>query len=284
MSQAGYLAYREDRRTVTVAALNLVLLGVPYAVELPAGGFPPFVLTCGLLSFSSWAIIHNHIHVRTFRVGWMNTAGAMLIGLTVGHPPTGLILTHNMNHHVHVGGSADWSRPDNAGTGWGALRLLRYAVVTPLRMARGRAAAGAPRLPPALRRQLRHERWLLYPLVAAALVLRPATFLSITLPIWIVGALVFLGVNLLQHDACDPRSEAAHSRDFTGRFINFLFFNGGYHTVHHDRPGLHWSRLPAEHRRRLLGRSAIRPDLETPSIFAHLVREYLLPRRGSRAR
>jgi len=283
VSDGRYLAYREDRRTVVVAALNLVLLVLPYGIDLPAGAAAPFIAACGLLSFSSWAIIHNHIHVRTFRVGWMNAAGAMLIGLTVGHPPTGLVLTHNMNHHVHIGGAADWSRPANAGAGWGALRLLRYAVVTPVRMARGRVAAGAPRLPPALRRQRSRERWLLYPLVLAALILRPGTFLRFTLPIWVVGSLIFLGINLLQHDACDPDSETAHSRDFTGRFINFIFFNGGYHTVHHNRPGLHWSRLPGEHRRRLRGRSAARPDLEAPSLLAHVVREYVLPGRGWRA-
>lgn len=278
------LAHREDRRTVAVATLNLVLGVAPYGLDLPARYAALLVPVCGVLSFSSWAIIHNHIHVRTFRVGWLNDLGAMLIGLTVGHPPSGLVLTHNLNHHVHVGKAADWSCPANAGVGWGGLRLLRYAVVTPLRMARGRAAPGAPRLPAAIRRQLARERWLLYPLALAALILRPATFSCFTLPIWLVGSLCFLAVNLVQHDACDPWSEAAHSRDFTGRLVNFLFFNGGYHTVHHDRPGLHWSCLPDEHRRRLSGRSAERRDLETPSILAYVMREYLLPHPARRAR
>jgi beta-carotene hydroxylase len=284
VSSTRFLAYREDRRTVMVGTLNLVLLVAPYGLDLSLRYAALFIPLCGLLSFSSWAIIHNHIHVRTFRVSWLNAVGAMLIGLTVGHPPTGLVLTHNMNHHVHIGTGADWSRPANAGVGWGALRLLRYVVVTPLRMARGRTAAGAPQLPPALRRQRARERWLLYPLALAALVVRPTTLLCFTLPIWALGSVIFLGVNLLQHDACDPSSQTAHSRDFTGRFINFIFFHGGYHTVHHNRPGLHWSRLPEEHRRRLPGRAAARPDLETPSILAHLAREYLLPRGMWRAR
>ena len=117
-----------------VGAVNLVLLGVPYAVEIPAAWVAPFIAICGVLSFSSWAIIHNHIHVRTFRARWLNQVGAMLVSLTVGHPATGLVLTHIQNHHVHVGGEADWSRPANAGDGWGGLRLLRYAAVTPVRM------------------------------------------------------------------------------------------------------------------------------------------------------
>jgi fatty acid desaturase len=275
VSRWRVLSYREDRRTVVVGALNLVLLGVPYAVELPGAWVAPFLAICGVLSLSSWAIIHNHIHVRTFRARWLNQAGMMLASLTVGIPATGLVLTHNMNHHVHIGGEADWSRPANAGDGWGGLRLLRYAAVTPVRMARGRAAVGAPKLPAALHRQRSRERWLLYSLVACALVLQPATFLCFTLPVWIAGWLIFLGINLMQHDACEPGSDTAHSRDFTGPVINFLFFNGGYHTAHHDRPGLHWSELPAEHAR--LARRA-RPDLETPSLLGYVVRAYLVPR------
>lgn len=269
------LSYREDRRAVALGALNLSLVGLPYAVELAGPWVAVFLAVSSVLSLSSWAIIHNHIHVRTFRARWLNQVAAMLATVTVGIPVTGLVLTHIMNHHVHIGGEADWSRPANAGGGWGGLRLLRYAAVTPVRMARGRAAAGAPRLPAPLHSQRSRERWLLVALVAGALVWQPATFLCFTLPIWIAGWLIFLGINLLQHDACEPGSDTAHSRDFTGRVINFLFFNGGYHTAHHDRPGVHWSELPAEHAR--LARRA-RRDLEAPSLLGYLVREYLVPR------
>ena len=273
-SCVSFLPYREDRRTLVVAGLNLVLLGVPYAVALPRVWCVPFVVLGGVLSFSSWAIIHNHIHVRTLRSRWMNDALSMLLSLTVGHPATGLVLTHTMNHHVHVGGVADWSRPANAGRGWGGMRLLRYAFVTPVRMAQGRAAVDAPRLSAKQHRQRSRERWFVYTLAILALALRPTTFLAFTLPIWVAGTLIFLGINLLQHDACDPGSDIAHSRDFTGRFINFLFFNGGYHTMHHNRPGLHWSRLPEEHRRLV----PVREELESPSLLGHLLRAYLLPR------
>ena len=279
VSGRGILVYREDRRTLVVGALNLVLLALPYGVSLPSELVAPFILMAGVLSFSSWAIIHNVIHVRVFRVAWLNHLGSMLLSLTVGHPATGLVLTHNMNHHVHVGSERDWSRPANAGNGWGGFRLLRYAVVTPWRMARGRAAEGAPRLPEAQHAQRSRERWLLYPLMIVALVVQPMTFVTFTLPIWVAGALIFLGINLLQHDACEPGTKTAHSRDFTGRFINFIFFNGGYHSAHHDRPGLHWSRLPAEHARCFPGRAAQRPDLESPSLLGFVLRLYLLPRR-----
>jgi fatty acid desaturase len=108
-------------------------------------------------------------------------------------------------------------------------------------------------------------------------VLAPRTFLTFTLPAWAIGTLFFLGVNLLQHDGCEPDSAVDHSRDFTSGFMNFFFFNGGYHTAHHLKPGMHWSRLPEAHRQRVdVVRQ--RPDLSTYSVLAFVARAYLAPR------
>jgi fatty acid desaturase len=53
--------------------------------------------------------------------------------------------------------------------------------------------------------------------------------------------------NYLQHIETDSLSEHGHSRNFTGGLLNFLLFNNGYHTIHHLRPGLHWSQTPSGH-------------------------------------
>ena len=50
--------------------------------------------------------------------------------------------------------------------------------------------------------------------------------------------------NYIQHVHADAWSEHDHSRNFTGNIFNFLFFNTGYHTAHHEHSGLHWSSLP----------------------------------------
>jgi len=34
------------------------------------------------------------------------------------------------------------------------------------------------------------------------------------------------------------------ARDFTGNFINFWTCNNGYHSVHHVRPSMHWTKYP----------------------------------------
>src|SRR5262249_28649378 len=55
--------------------------------------------------------------------------------------------------------------------------------------------------------------------------------------------------NYEQHVHTDPWSEHNHSRNFTNPVLNFFLFNNGYHGAHHERPGLHWSKLPGAHAR-----------------------------------
>ena len=80
-------------------------------------------------------------------------------------------------------------------------------------------------------------------------------------------------MNYVQHDGCDPESPYDHSRNFLGRLLNWLTLNHGYHTIHHNRPGLHWSDLPAAHAAEVA--PFIRPELDQPSLIAYLWRAHL---------
>jgi fatty acid desaturase len=271
------LAHPADRRSVAIGSLVVSLGAVPYVVQPATVWALAWAPLAAVLSLSAWSIVHNQVHTPLFRAAPLETAWSVWISLATGHPPTGLVQSHNYNHHVHVGAAADWSRPQNGGDGWGLVRCLRYAVVTPVSMARGRRAPGVRPLSPRLRRRLAIEKLCLYPAMLAALALDHRVFLAFTLPAWIGGTVLFLGVNLLQHDGCDPASELDHSRDFVSPLMNFFFFGGGYHTAHHLRPGQHWSELAGAHARHVAPRRR-RAELSEPSILAFLARAYLAPR------
>ncbi len=64
--------------------------------------------------------------------------------------------------------------------------------------------------------------------------------LTIWLPGW-VGGLVLC---TLQGHYEHVRGTVSHY----GALYNLAFFNDGYHVEHHSRPGLHWSKLPAQPR------------------------------------
>jgi fatty acid desaturase len=87
-------------------------------------------------------------------------------------------------------------------------------------------------------------------------------------------------MNFLQHDGCDERTQYNHSRNFVGKLVNWWTYNNGYHSIHHDEPGLHWSLLPAEHAKRVA--PFIHPNLDQPSLLAYLWRAFFWPAKRER--
>jgi len=88
------------------------------------------------------------------------------------------------------------------------------------------------------------------------------------------------GVNFVQHEGADPEHEYNHSRNFTGRALNWFAFNNGFHGIHHMKPSLHWSLLREEHERTVSPH--IDKRLEQRSLIVYAARAYLLP--GKRVR
>ena len=87
-------------------------------------------------------------------------------------------------------------------------------------------------------------------------------------------------VNFLQHDGCDNDHPVNHSRNFMGKVFNWFTLNNGFHGIHHETPGLHWSLLPAEHQKRVA--PFIHPNLDQPNFVVYLWRTFGWP--GKRLR
>ena len=84
-------------------------------------------------------------------------------------------------------------------------------------------------------------------------------------------------INFLQHDGCDQDTEFNHSRNFVGKMFGWFNFNNGFHTIHHIKPGLHWSLLPEVHNREVVPH--MHPNLNQASIFKYSFKAYILPAR-----
>lgn len=250
---------REDWRSVAVV---IAALGV-HALHLTLGVQPALLVTATVLAYLALVVNHNHRHVATFRSGRANSAFDLLLTMACGLPVSLMVPIHLRNHHRQRNGPGDYMRTSLVDRLPAPLRLICYPLAAWVSYAPHKRAelARCRQETPAVWRRIQAERLVLATTVAAGVAWRGGEALLILGLPWALAQYWVVNANFLQHQGCDPASDH-HSRDMTGRLLNLTTFNGGYHLEHHDRPGLHWSLLPAAHaaRSHALPRDLIEPS------------------------
>jgi len=285
------LRHPSDRRSVVWAALPAGLL---YLGLMQPDSAPGLCLLSCVLFLGCGVIAHNHTHCRTFRHRVANEVFSAWLSVFYGYPVFAWVPTHNRNHHRFNNRPGDETATWLLGNRHDWRRAASYSAVSAWRQSsRIRAYIAAARVDNlALYRRilLQYSVWI----GAHVAVFSFAAWLhggSRGLSLWAYGlglpslfalwAIMLISYEQHVHaDAWSPRSSA---RNFTGGFINFLLFNNGFHTAHHERPGLHWSRLPAAHA--AIADTIPRALLE-PNFAAYVLRQYVWaawdPSRGTR--
>jgi fatty acid desaturase len=234
--------------------------------------------TC-VLAFIACVIKHNHIHCRTFSSRSWNRMFDYLLGLCTGQPTTAIIPVHNERHHAQNHSDQDCVRSTviNFRKNWLNLMLFPIVAVWNVYHVKSSDFQRWREEKPAMYRRLGGERLAVVGCIAVLLLFDwRATLLYLGVP-WLFGQWGIVAINLLQHQDCDHHSDFDHSRNVTGRFINWLFLNNGFHTAHHLRPALHWSQLPEFHYQSIAPR--MRPDLNHPSLLLSIWRQFFIAKR-----
>ncbi|HEX2872721.1 MAG TPA: fatty acid desaturase [Polyangiaceae bacterium] len=285
------LRFVEDRRTL-LWAFVLFPLGPALALWRPSlvPWLAPLLLYC---SYLSGVLTHNHNHCAVFHGRAANVAYGAWLSVFYGFPIFSWIPTHNQNHHRFRNGDGDMT----ATSRHAATDSLLAALTYPLASSRYQV----PALVSFVRAGFRpgSGRALRIVLEGAALVAGHAAvaLLAVYLHGALLGTLVYgvaLGLpallgtywmmltNYLQHVGCDAASPHNHSRNFVSPFWNWFVFDNGYHTVHHEQPGQHWSRYRALHQARA---AQIAPELNPGTLLGFMLSRYVAPSRaGARAR
>lgn len=271
-----------DYRSVGWVASAVALVALQYVYpELVPYALP---LSC-YLALACGVIAHNHNHRATFAGRWANNTFGHVLTVFYGYPTLMWIPTHNLNHHHFVNREGDatitwrYSNRHNLFVALGYFFVSSYFQSGPIKKYVHQAKLHNSRL--YWRIVFQYAFWLSFFLGMLALAVwlhfdrRQALsvwFFALVLPAFtsVAGIMVF---NFVQHVHADASSSLDHSRNFTSKAFNFLFFNNGYHTAHHERPGLHWSDLPAAHAS-IAG--SIDPGLIERSLIWFAVRQYLL--------
>jgi beta-carotene hydroxylase len=274
--------YTSDYRTLFWAWVLFPLVpALAYAWPSALPWLIPAALYC---SYCSGVLTHNHVHVPVFSARGPNAIYAAWLSIFYGCPIAAWIPTHLENHHRFIDGPDDVTRTSRRSVRHGLWQALVYSAAC--------ASWQRPLIASYVRRAWarRGHHWAALRDQSAALVLAHAGMLALGIGLHgaAQGALTYalaLGLpaalaptfmfftNYIQHIHCSPASADDHSRNFVSRLSNWFVFDAGYHTVHHERPSLHWSRYAELHRARA-GR--IHPSLQAHSVLSFCVSNYVL--------
>jgi fatty acid desaturase len=213
---------------------------------------PLFAMPAAFLAGHAVAIAHNHAHLPLFRFRWLNLLMDFVLQATVGIPQLFWERHHLHRHHRGPWTEVDWSSPysfDGAASPERPVSRAYFCwTYLPLFLCES--------LVEVLRRRRRRElgRLLLSALAVVAVAIALCSAFGPWRWLFVFGmSYVLCGkelgwLNYLQHWAC-YRGDGRHwAWTFTCRLHNLLTYNSGYHLLHHLRPTLHWSQLPAAHR------------------------------------
>jgi fatty acid desaturase len=271
-STRSWVRHPAEWRQIGIIALYMGVLGSMYFV--PACRNPVFFVAACFLSFLNAIVIHNHLHQGIFHDRRWNDRFKLVLSFGNLYPASANTPSHNLvHHHFEDDGRPDWASPDHVHFGWHLLNLIHFPNVAGPNTFAGVKRWGALFGRDAFRRQYTKETVFAFGLTGLlALFDFWTTLCFIVLPqLW--GARGILRINLLQHDGCDTSSEWNHSRNFVGRAFNWILCNNGYHTIHHNRAGLHWSALPQAHQKEVVPR--IDPSLDEPSMVWYLLKTFV---------
>lgn len=277
------LRYRADIKTLMFVAIYFALV-VAQWVWAPTAfwlAIPLFILTCWFSFFGAVAT-HNTVHSPIWKNRTMNRLFQLVLTLTYGHPVSAFVPGHNLSHHKHTQSRRDVMRTTKTRHRWHFLNGLLFIahVGGDITKADFRYGKAMRRRNPAWFRQLCIEWGVFLGISVALAILDWRKFIFYWLLPHQYAAWGIITMNLLQHDGADENSEYNHSRNFVGKMVNFWTYNNGFHTIHHEEPGLHWSLLPEAHAERIAPH--IHPNLDQKNMIVYLWKTFFWP--GKRMR
>ena len=265
------LRYKADRRTVGYMVVTTALFFYQWMQPSPNWWLYPVYL---FLSIAVTVIAHNHNHLPIFRKSTLNHLTDYWLTVFYGFPAFGWIPTHNKNHHALNNKEGDYTITYRLTEQNHLLMLLIYPMVSSYHQQKPirdylKELYGTDR----------RKFWLcamqyvaLGVWIGAALLFDWRKALLYVIIPQQVGLFAVLVFNFVQHVHADEESPVNHSRNFTG-ILNLMLFNNGFHTVHHDKAGTHWSLAPKNH---AAIEHTIDPSLLERSIWWYLIRTYIL--------
>jgi fatty acid desaturase len=236
--------YTEDR--LPIAAISLLFL-----VDLALYAWvdsPLWLLAWTVVGILPKAHVcawnHHHQHVPVFRSAVLNRALELMYALHTGVTSHAWVLHHSIGHHQNYldqeKDESRWRASDGSAKG-----VAGYTLEVGL-TAYWRAWRVSARFP-AHRRIFVMMGLATVAVLGALVVVRPLQGLLVFVAPMIISVFLTAWATHSHHTGKSTANHFVACNNVMHRGYNFLTGNLGYHTAHHYRPGVHWSRLPALH-------------------------------------
>jgi fatty acid desaturase len=236
--------HKEDRWPVFIV---LVLTVVDFALYFTVSDLTvllPYYLVMLIPKGIICAWNHHHQHIFTFRTTALNRGLEFAYALHTGVTTHLWRLHHVLGHHLNFldqkKDESSWERKD--GTKMGMIEYTLNVAIT----AYARGYAVGKRHPKQLKPFLIYTA-ITFTIIAALVWYKPAAGMMLFVIPMITSLLFTAYVTYDHHSGLDTKNEFEASRNKLSPVYNFLTGNLGYHTAHHHKQGVHWSRLPELH-------------------------------------
>lgn len=242
----GLLRYSND-------AAGVVYIGLCVLVQILAFVFLDNIALLALFPIvtlpffqSASAVNHNHHHCLTFHSRVLNRLFECVLFFQTGYSPFAWTIHHNVGHHeFYLDQNKDtsaWKAADGR-----IYSRFEYCLRNSLNIYPEIWRVGKEH--PELFRNFLKAFVVCLAILLALIIIDPIAALFVfVIP---MSMMHFLTVDSTfeHHSGLDTPDKYGASYTITDRLYNLLAWNLGYHTAHHVRPGLHWSRLPQFHKK-----------------------------------
>lgn len=236
--------YKEDRWPVFIVLaltfIDFVLYFTVNNIAILTGYYLLMIIPKGIIC--AWN--HHHQHLFTFRHAALNRGLEFAYALHTGVTTHLWRLHHVLGHHLNFldqeQDESRWKRKD--GSRMGAVEYTLNVALTAYTRGYGVGKKHPKQLKP----------FLIYTAI---------TFIIVAILVWnnpVAGLMLFVlpmitsllftaYVTYEHHSGLDTQNEFEASFNNLDPMFNRLTGNLGYHTAHHHKQGVHWSRLPELH-------------------------------------
>lgn len=239
--------FQADKLPVTIILL-FTLLDFVVFLNIEGAGSIWFLAAYWLLMITPKACIsawnHHHQHRHVFKQSWLNRILEFFYALHTGVTTNLWVLHHNYGHHRNFldqeKDESRWKRKDGSIMG-----KLEYTVAVAL-TAYPRGYAVGKKFPKQQKQFVFYSNITLLLLLALTIYNPINSLFVFILPM--ISSLVYTSLATYKHHVgLDTQDQFAASHNNTASWYNLLTGNLGYHTAHHYKQGIHWSKLPELH-------------------------------------